>query len=237
MLEGHGLLIGNMKGGVGKSTISHYLYEILSIGRKPENMLLIDADTQGSSSSMLAPRHGWDRIRHMPVGDRYDGSVISTLDGMLRNHLINCDTLALIDTPGGQIANLWKIAMICRVIIIPTSLSGTDLRSTLEFINDLVQRKQDYDTFSPHILVVPNRIPPNQRDYSILDEVFRDLDIILAPPLSEMAIVRTASHSNKGLADIVGTRYYDEIKTLARFINSHVLSGKLDRMYGPATSN
>ena len=65
------VFVGNIKGGVGKSTLTVYLTEYLRQRFKRQGVLLIDTDPQGTSFELLEPRSRGGEARFLPVGDRY----------------------------------------------------------------------------------------------------------------------------------------------------------------------
>ena len=230
-LNGNGLFFGNMKGGVGKSTLCMYVLEMILKLQKDLDVLMIDTDPQSTSSRMMTNILPAEKIRSMPMGDRYDGAIMSTVDGVIKSHLVNDNTLAVIDSAAGKVGNIWQVALLCNTMIVPTSLSWTDMQPTLDYIREIDERKEDYDSTTPHIIVVPNKTSPQQKDYSLINDAAKSLNVIVAPPVSDFSIVRKASHEYKGLTDVEGSRFYEEIETLAQFIISHVLSGELDRIF------
>ena len=50
------VFVGNIKGGVGKSTLTVYLTEYLRQRFKRQGILLIDTDPQGTSFELLEPK-------------------------------------------------------------------------------------------------------------------------------------------------------------------------------------
>lgn len=231
-LPGKSIFFGNIKGGVGKSTLCMFLYEMLREKLPQYKTHLIDTDPQMTSSTVLLQMMPSNEIRQLPTGDHFDGVGISSLDGLIKNTLIEEDNIIFIDSGAGRLGSIMQVVKLTNVIIVPTSLSWTDLRPTLEFIHSIDEHKQDYGITNPHIIVVPNRISPNQRDYSILNDFVKDINVIIAPPVSDYAIVRNKSHEYKGISDIAGSKFHTELDRLANFLISHVISGELDRIYG-----
>ena len=231
-LPGKSIFFGNIKGGVGKSTLCMFLYEMLREKLPQYKTHLIDTDPQMTSSTVLRQIMPSNEIRQLPTGDHFDGVGISSLDGLIKNTLIEEDNIIFIDSGAGRLGSMMQVVKLTNVIIVPTSLSWTDLRPTLEFIHNIDEHKQDYSITNPHIIVVPNRISPNQRDYSILNDFVKDINVIIAPPVSDYAIVRNKSHGYKGVSDIAGSKFHTELDRLANFLISHVISGELDRIYG-----
>lgn len=230
-LNGKGLFFGNMKGGVGKSTLCMYTTEMIQKLMPALDVLLVDTDPQASSSTMMQSIMPSEKIRFMPMGDRYDGVIMSTIDGVMKSQLVKDDSMVVVDTAAGKIGNIWQVALMCNTMIVPTSLSYTDMQPTIEYIQEIDSRKEDYGTTTPHIIVVPNRTSPNQRDYSLINDAAKNLNVIVAPPVSDFSIVKKSSYNFNGLKDVEGSRFYDEIHALADFIVTHVMSGELDRIF------
>lgn len=228
---GKGIFFGNIKGGVGKSTLCAFLYEMLREKLADHRRLLIDTDPQAASSSMLSPILPPEEIKQMPLGDRYDGAVLSALDGVLRSLLVHDKTLVLVDSGGGKIGNIWQIVMLCDVVIVPTSLSWMDLRPTHEYMREIHERKQDLGATKPHIILLPNRISPHQRNYSVLSQYIADISVTIAPPVPEYAIVRKSSFDYSGIDSIRGSKFFAEVERFADFLITQVFEGGLDQYF------
>jgi cellulose biosynthesis protein BcsQ len=226
------IFIGNIKGGVGKSLLTAYLTDYLRRRFKGKSVMLVDTDPQGTAFEMLEPTSPKGSVRSLPVGDRYDGVNMSTLDGVLRRLLGKNDTITMVDTGAGKVGNLWRIIALSQALIVPTSMSWADLRPTIEFIKDIDERKLDQGISTPHVIVVPNRVSPNQRDFSAIAEALTDVNAVLAPPISDLVVARGKASTFNGLSDVQGTRFHGEISRLGAFIVDYVISGELDRIYG-----
>ena len=155
----------------------------------------------------------------------------------MRRMRSNAESLTIVDTGAGWPGNVWQIAMMCECIIIPTSLSWADLRPTVEFVREMDERKESSGSVTPHLIIVPNRIPPAQRDLSAISEILEGLNVVLAPPLSDLSLVRQMSGEFKGLGEAKGTRFYTEFERLGDFIRDYVLSGKLSQMFEAELQN
>ncbi len=232
MDDGKAIFVGNIKGGVGKSTISAFLYDYFSASNVYQNVNLIDTDKQGTAFELLGARNSRKNvIKHVPVSDRFDGLSMVTLDSLMRRMRIEGNSLTIVDTGAGWPGNVWQLAMMCESIIVPTSLSWADIRPTIEFVKEMDERKVGSETVTPHVIIVPNRISPSQRDLSQLSEHLEGLNVVLAPPLSDLSIVKSMSGNFTSLKEIADTRFYAEFIRLAQFIEDYVLSGKLSAMY------
>lgn len=235
-MASHAIFVGNMKGGVGKSTLACYLFDFLRQKSRQQLISMVDADGQGSAFEMLSPIAPPGTTRHMTLGDRYDGVNMLTVDTFLRSRLAEDKNLVVIDSGAGRPDSIANIAMLSSCMLVPTSLSWADLRPTRDFIIEMQERKDSERSIKPHIIVVPNRLPPQQRDLSALTEMLSNLDVVIAPGLSEISAVRRQSSHFGGLAAVHGTRFYDEFHQLGDFIRNFVLSGKLDKIYADASN-
>ena len=234
MNSGKAIFVGNIKGGVGKSTLAVYLTDYLRKRFRRRSIMLLDTDPQGSSFEMMSPLSKSGDIKHMPVGDRYDGVNMTTLDGVLRRMLAQDQAITIIDTGAGKLGNIWQMAMLCSTVLVPTSMSWTDLRPTIDFIKELDDRKEDYGVVNPHVVVVPNRTSPSQKHFGQLAEALEEVNAIMAPPISDLSIARSHSSDFQGIGAVAGTRFCTEIERLGEFIIDYVISGELDRIYQSA---
>ena len=230
--SGNGIFFGNIKGGVGKSTLCMFTLDMIRKLKPELDILLIDIDPQATTAKMMKGILPEGRVRFMPISDSFDGAAISMIDGVVKSHLVQDNSLVIIDSAAGKIGNVWQVAMLCNSMIIPTSMSWVDMAPTLEYIEEIDTRKSDYSSKTPHLIVVPNRSAPNRKDYSPLHKEAENLNVVLAPPVCDYAVVRNTSRNFQALASVKKTRFHSEIEKLARFIISHVLSGKLDKIYG-----
>ena len=155
----------------------------------------------------------------------------STLYGDYRRLISENGSLTVVDTAGGGLGNIWQLVMLSKCVLVPTSLSWSDVRPTIDFVNELSERKDANGMSSPHIIIVPNRISPQQRNLEALTEAIGDMNVILAPSVSDLSIVRNQAANFTGMAGVSGTRFHSEITRLGDFIGNYVLSGKLDEYY------
>lgn len=228
---GKAVFVGNIKGGVGKSTIAVYLTDYLRHRFANRSVMLIDTDPQGSAYEMLEPLSNKSDIKFLPIGNRYDGVNVTTLDGILRRMLVEDDSLTIVDTGAGEMGEIWQMAMMCNTMIVPTSMSWTDLRPTIDFIKEIDQRKEDFGRLTPHVVVIPNRTSPSQRNFNVLSEALQEVNAIMAPPISDLSAARSRNMNFGGINAVEGTRFHEEIERLGEFIVDYVISGELDRIY------
>ena len=225
------ICVGNIKGGVGKSTLAIYLADFLRNRYRRREIMLLDTDPQGTSYELLEPISGSGAVKHLPVGDRYDGVNMSTLDGVLRRNLSDDNSLTIIDTSAGKLGQFYQMVLLCDTLLVPTSMSWTDLRPTLDFIRDVDERKDERNNITPHVVVVPNKVSPQQRNFSQISDALEDVNAIMAPPISDLSAGRPQNGDFLGIKGVEGTRFHKEIERLGQFIVEYVISGELDRIY------
>lgn len=228
---GKAVFVGNIKGGVGKSTIAVYLADYLRHRFAERSVMLIDTDPQGSAYEMFEPLSNKSDIKFLPIGNRYDGVNVTTLDGILRRMLVEDNSLTIVDTGAGKMGEIWQMAMMCNTMMVPTSMSWTDLRPTIDFIKEIDQRKDDFGRLTPHVVVIPNRTSPSQRNFNVLSEALQEVNAIMAPPISDLSAARSRNMNFGGIKAVEGTRFHKEIERLGEFIVDYVISGELDRIY------
>ena len=225
------IFVGNIKGGVGKSTLTMYLTDYLRRRFKRRSVILLDTDPQGTSFELMEPKSKNGDARFLPVGDRYDGVNMTTLDGVLRRLLAQNENIAMVDTGAGKLGNFWQMAFLCNTLLVPTSMSWADLRPTIDFIKEIDERKADLRSITPHVVVVPNRVSPQQRHFQQIADALLEVNAILAPPISELSAARSSTPNFTGLDGVEGTRFHREIERLGEFLVEYVISGELDRIY------
>ena len=230
-IGGQGIFLANIKGGVGKSTLTAFLTDYFKQHYQETKVCLLDTDPQGSAVELLGTSTSVDLVRHIPIGDRYDGVNAVTLDGVYRRLISDSETLTVVDTAGGGIDTIWQLVMISKCVLVPTSLSWADLRPTIDFVTELHSRKEANNMATPHIIIVPNRISHQQRNLEGISDAIGDMNVILAPPVSDLSIVRAQASGFSGMKGVEGTRFHSELSRLGEFISDYVLSGKLDDYY------
>jgi chromosome partitioning protein len=116
----------NQKGGVSKSTTSIHLAYWLSV-KKKKKVLLIDADSQKSSSQWI---DGMDQ--QIPV------SILQSPDEILEQlpDLSSNYEYVIVDGPASLSEATRAILFRCDVAVIPTQPTGVDLRSASDAMRD-----------------------------------------------------------------------------------------------------
>ena len=96
-IGGQSLFLANIKGGVGKSTLTAFLTDYFKTSFQNTKVCLLDTDPQGSAIELLGTSSSVNLARHIPIGDRYDGVNAVTLDGIYRRLLSDRNCLTIVD--------------------------------------------------------------------------------------------------------------------------------------------
>lgn len=141
--------IGNLKGGVGKSTLAVNLACELAASRK---VYLIDADAQETAAEWMAggslPIHG----EALALDDeRKAGAWIK------RVRAAEAD-LVLIDLPPHTGAATAAALIVADLFLVPVAPSGLDLRAAVKALDLLREARQARGHGQPRALLVPSRV-------------------------------------------------------------------------------
>ena len=124
------ILIGSQKGGCGKSTLATNISAALAV--KGKDVMLIDADKQGSSSNWFFDRSENKELPQVNSVQKYDDVRASVLDLNKRYEYV------IIDAAGRDSIELRTSMIVANIIIMPVRPSQFDL--------DTVLRTQDIYT-------------------------------------------------------------------------------------------
>ncbi|MGB0840225.1 MAG: AAA family ATPase [Chitinophagales bacterium] len=142
------LTIHHQKGGVGKSTLTLYLYNYYS--RAGLNCAIIDSDPQGSINSLVDVLKG--DLKGVKVIRRQDFTSWKKLK------LLNYD-LILVDTPPYTSPDLSDIFDISNLILVPTKAGVFDLlalKPTIRLIRQAMKKRKHLKAAVVLNMVVPN---------------------------------------------------------------------------------
>ena len=137
-------VIGNMKGGTGKSTVAFNLAVWLSHQNK--NVQLFDLDPQQTLADVIEVRQEEGYEPALPNAEH-----LSTLTNILEQK--NIDEVLIDASMSDQVA-LKKALKICDRIIIPVAPSQADIWSTQRFLKLIKQTCKDN---KPEVLAIINR--------------------------------------------------------------------------------
>jgi chromosome partitioning protein len=187
------ILVGNGKGGVGKSTIATTLAAALA-GRGRVTALA-DADRQRSSLRWLSNRPG-------------DAAWIRAVDWTKRLDQVPQDIERLVvDAPanldGDEIEELLDTS---DKVVVPMQPSLFDQGGTERFLGKLAKQKS-VRKGRKEVLLVLNRLRPRTRAAGRLEAYVRGLDLPVAARISDRAQFEELATVGLSIFDVTGARY------------------------------
>lgn len=231
--EAKSIFIANVKGGVGKSTLSIMLARNLAKKMPPQKITVIDTDMQRTATEFLSNSNPEINIEFLPITPAFENTNISLVQQFIKQNKFRPGHLVIVDTPAGSSQRLWNLVAEGYCVLIPTTLSNADLLPTENFIRSIDQVKARYGKSHPHLIVCPNKIPFGQKDFSVMAERLNNHDVVIGPPLRDLASVR---HFYNGKAEKWEKKSNSNAKNdfdqFGSFIEKFVLFGELDIIYG-----
>ena len=232
------IFVANVKGGVGKSTLSIMLARELATRIPPQNITVIDTDLQRTATEFLTNSNPEINLEFLPVTPAFENTNISLIQQFIKQNQFRPGHVVIVDTPAGSSQRLWNLVAEGYAVLIPTTLSNADLSPTENFIRNMDKVKARYGKYLPHLIVCPNKIPFGQKDFSVMADRLNNHDVVIGPPLRDLASVR---HFYNGRAENWETKSNknanDDFKSFGSFVEKYVLNGELDKLYNENNSS
>ena len=226
------IFVANVKGGVGKSTLAIMLARSLASKIPPQNITVIDTDLQRTTTEFLTISNPEINVEFLPITPAFENTNISLVQQFIKQNEFRPGHVVIVDTPAGSSQRLWNLVAEGYCVLIPTTLSNADLSPTENFIRSIDKVKARYGKSHPHLIVCPNKIPFGQKDFSIMAERLNNHDVVIGPPLRDLASVR---HFYNGKAENwenkTNSNAQSDFEQFGSFIEKFVLNGELDRIY------
>lgn len=143
------LAIGNLKGGVGKSTLAVNL--ACELGVK-QTVHLIDADAQATAAEWMEGKALPISGEALPLEDERKASA-----WLRRLKAVRAD-IVVIDLPPQNGAATAAALMIADLFLVPVAPSGLDLRAAVKALDLLREARQARGNGEPRALLVPSRV-------------------------------------------------------------------------------
>jgi chromosome partitioning protein len=144
------IAVVNLKGGCGKSTIAVNLAcELASNG---DSVLLLDNDSQGTSSHWLQHGHLPIRGEFMPLENDEDG------ERLVRAAATKGERYVVLDAPAHVGAATQAAGKIADLVLIPVTASGVDLVATRAAVDLIREARTNLRGGGPRCLIVPSKI-------------------------------------------------------------------------------
>lgn len=157
--------VTNSKGGVGKTTLAVHLAAWWQ--EQGTTSALVDADTQGSSSTWLAEAAPQTPVFRLQTAD-------DILDQVPR--LQGDFARVVVDGPAGLSEVTRAILLVCDLALLPCGPSILDLRAVTEAAR-VVRQAQQIRQGPPQAILVPNKLQARYRLSRELLDTVKSLDI------------------------------------------------------------
>ena len=230
--EAKSIFVANVKGGVGKSTLSIMLARSLSDNIPPQNITVIDTDLQRTATEFLTNSNPEINVEFLPITPAFENTNISLVQQFIKQNEFRPGHVVIVDTPAGSSQRLWNLVAEGYCVLIPTTLSNADLYPTENFIRSMDKVKARYAKSHPHLVVCPNKIPFGQKDFSLMAERLKNHDVVIGPALRDLASVRHFYNGKmENWENKSNTNAQSDFKQFGSFIEKYVLDGELDKIY------
>jgi len=211
------IAVGNLKGGVGKSTLALNIACELAAGGK-RVVALVDADGQCTATDWAAAGELPIPVRSMPLDD--EGKA-----GQWMRELLAIEAeIVMIDLPPHIGATTTAALMLADVFVIPTTPSLVDLRATQRALDLLADaRKERADNGKPACLLVPSRVDKRTGAGREIEAVLHEMGERVAPAVgARSAFVDSAAASSWVGAYAPRSAAHTEIQSLTAVIRRMV---------------
>ncbi len=210
------IAVGNLKGGVGKSTVAVNLAcELAGSNRR---VVLIDADAQGTASYWLARGDFPITAEHLVIDSTRQ--IDRWID---RVHSIRGDYI-VIDCPPHVGAAFEGAVDVAHLVLIPVSGSGADLVATnpaLHLVAQARKRRRGY----PRVLLVPSRVDFRTAAGRTLSAALRRFKEPVGPEIRQLTSFVLAFGAGKWIGAYAPTSpAYEDIAALAASVRRHLAS-------------
>ncbi len=219
----------NSKGGVGKSTLCILSALGLSQTRFKGKIKLIDTDSQKSSVSLLNNVTSKIELDFIPFNHASPNLGVSLLDQKLKSFSRE-DEIILIDTMAHPPRQLVNCIMQCDAILVPCNLSEIEILATIDFVKTLDSLKKLQGDGKPHLVIMPNRVPPKQVHISQLTDSLSDIDVIIGPTISDIAILKNDLVNLPRKSSNLPAKFRSQFSGFRDFIYKALVKREIDRL-------
>lgn len=207
------IAIVGRKGGVGKTTVAvHLAGELAARGR---DLMLIDADPQGSAAQWAVPGKLPFKVEHLPV-------TADTLTAWLQKVRSAKANLLVLDCPPHLDAALGAAISLTDIALLPCGPSGLDLMAMGEVLGVVRAVRQRRSDGKPRVFIVPNRVDRRTAEGRELVEELAKLGEPVGPSLAYRSGFVRAFNTGDTVGEFArGSAADIEVKALADFVEKN----------------
>lgn len=155
--------IGNLKGGVGKSTLTVNLAaEMTGRGLR---VCLVDCDPQLTSANWLVGGGFGVHVIAMPLQQVTHAKIWLTHVKALSASF----DLVLIDLPAAVSPALASAILVSHLVLVPLQPSGIDIHATQRMVHYIVAAQREREAAPPEVMMVPMRVQAAKQDSSAIE--------------------------------------------------------------------
>ncbi len=199
--------VGNLEGGVGKSTLAVNLASAFAAGGR--STVLIDTDPQQTAARWAAHRLLPCQLLEAPIRDLAGaGAWVGYADGIRRTN-----ELVVVDLPAVLAAALAAACLLADAVLIPTGVGRVDLGTLQRTLHHLRAARRESRGCTPLALIVPTRLPaPGLLRRRVDLHALADLGEPVAPPLHFDPAFEAAFAAGRWVGDIArGSRAHRDL--------------------------
>ena len=194
--NGKMIVVGNLKGGTGKSTIAVNLAGTLAgLGK---SVALIDADPQATASMWLRNNQELLTTRQLPIESL--ASVPRWLSQTQK--LLDAHDFVIVDLPAVIAPAMASGFILAQLILVPLSPSSIDARATERVLKHVRLAREERGGSQPKVLLVPTRSKPGDLNRPAMAARLAKLREQVAPAIRESSIISDAFEARRVVGQI-----------------------------------
>jgi chromosome partitioning protein len=205
------LAVGNLKGGVGKSTLAVNLACELAAGG---TVWLVDADAQATTAEWLAGGQLPVKGEPLPLDDEKGAAA------WMRRIQANTADLVVIDLPPHNGAATAAALILADLFLVPVAPSGLDLRAAAKALDLLREARAARGDGRPAALLVPSKVDRRTGAGREIEAALHEMGEPVGPAIGLRAAFVDSATGNGWVGSYAPrSAAHQEIATLAAVVN------------------